>query len=96
VNRRSFLALAPVAILVAPEVPKRVYSFLWERSRVDQFQAFYEALARETVGALGLRPDDYIFRAGDFASTAFGRIGFVEMLLEESIIRHDTAIDLLA
>lgn len=29
VNRRSFLALAPVAIVVASEMPTRAYSFLW-------------------------------------------------------------------
>ena len=28
-NRRSFLALAPVAIVVASEMPTRAYSFLW-------------------------------------------------------------------
>jgi hypothetical protein len=99
-NRRSFLALAPVSILVAPELPKRAYSFLWERGRVERFQAFYEAIAKETVRALGpIGADDYIFVASPFDSawsrTAFGRIGLVEALLEETIITRDTAFDLL-
>jgi hypothetical protein len=99
-NRRSFLALAPLSILVAPELPKRAYSFLWERSPIERYQAFYEAIAQETVRALGaIGADDYIFVANPFDSawsrTAFGRIGLIEALLDETIITRDTAIDLL-